>query len=561
MNRLTDEKIDEFIKSKFKNDNQISDKANSVFLNFNPKHYNDQFRNTSAEHAENNNEQTVKHEIKDKSNNTDKKIIEVNFYQKLNRILSVAAVSLTVVLVGGSVLYFNKGGKIGLNNQPQVITYNQKTLVQNEKMEVSNEKVLKEVENGFVKAYMLGKRDIGINLTSEYWNEYGNEFTSTDCYKVANITENVSDIFVGEISGSGLPYVFLLMEDETVQYVDLHCYTNNVFYFEATKLEGLYDVVELEQKTRKFSYSNTDYKYVNAIRSDGLRKEIEIGEVNDWYDNVIKNFDNLNKKYIEAHNKTSIPDDGKGDYTVDNITYLQVNGEYRYAYYLKDGKFYRVEKSSAKEECLADGCSGYTLDNSDGRISVLLNKDYIIYENDKNIIYNENDVDRSGRQIAEKSSDGIVLESRENGNLILMLEIGQLEKMGISQNETRIRENVRYNIYGLGENIYNSKINKNVADVKVFTIGNVAPDDTLSIIYAKKDDTIVCIDLIDAIKFSDLHRTRLVLKGSSNVEEFKSDFVYEEKDGAQVVKYVTVFTIERVTNDIYNNREINYNNY
>ena len=58
-----------------------------------------------------NNVQSEKHETNNKTNNMNNaghKIIEVNFYKKLNRILSVAAVSLTVVIVGGTAIYFNK---------------------------------------------------------------------------------------------------------------------------------------------------------------------------------------------------------------------------------------------------------------------------------------------------------------------------------------------------------------------------------------------------------------------------------------------------------------------
>ncbi len=389
MNRLTDEQMDKIIKAKFKNDNQISDKANSVFANFNLKN-NNQFNNDSVEQIKTNNEQTIKHEIKDKSqtiNNVGKKIIEVSFYQKLNRILSVAAVSLTVVLVGGSVLYFNKGGKNNSINQSETITYNQKYLVQNEKLEVSNEKINKEVEHGFVKVYMLGKQDIGINLTSTYWNQFDVEVKSTDCYKVANITENVSDIFIGEIGGAGMPYVFLLMEDGTIEYVDLHCYRNNVFFFEATKIEGLNDVVGFEQKSRKYSYSNTDYEYVNAIRKDGLRKEIEIGIVNNWNDIETVNFNKLNEKYIKAHNKEAIVDDGKGDFTVDNADYYRINGETEYIYCKRNNNLYRIRKSDYNEECIATGINGMARDNADGRISFYVGDRYEIYSLDKNIVF------------------------------------------------------------------------------------------------------------------------------------------------------------------------------
>ena len=390
MNRFTDEQIDKIIKAKFKNDNQISDKANSVFANFNPKQHNNQFSKNYVEQT--NKQQDIKHEIKGKSqnNNIGKKIIEVSFYQKLNKILSVAAVSLTVVLVGGSVFYFNKDRIDKGNNQTETIVYNQTYLVKNEKLELSNEKIYKEVENGFVKAYMLGKCDIGINLTSKYWDEYDKEVSTTDCYKVDNINENVSDIFIGEIGDVGIPYIFLLMEDGTIQYIDLHFYENNEFYFIATKLEGLDNVIGFEQKLRKYSYSTTDYPYVNAIRSDGLRKEIEIGILNDWNDNETINYNKLNEKYIKAHNKEYI-DDGKGDYTVDNITYLHVNGEDEYVFFKKDDKFYRVTKSTSKEECIASGVYGFVRNNPDGRISVYVSDNYEIFSLDKNIVFRTKD--------------------------------------------------------------------------------------------------------------------------------------------------------------------------
>ncbi|MBR2786651.1 MAG: hypothetical protein IKD76_04060 [Clostridia bacterium] len=373
MNKLTNEQMDEIIKAKFKSDRQISDKANSVFENFKQGQYNNPFINNFS-----------------KEDNKDGL-----FYQKLNRILSVAAVSLTVVLVGGSALYFNKGNVFNQNNinnnssQGESVVYNQTNLVKNEKLEFSNEQVLKEVEKGFVKVYMLGKRDVAINLTSTYWNEFNNEFTSTACYKIANITKNVLDIFIGEISGAGLPYVFLLMEDGTVEYVDLHCYTNREFYFTTSRIDGLNDVVAFEQKLRNYSYSTAEYQYVNAIRSDGLRKEIEIGIVNNWYDNETVNFNKLNDKYIKVHNKVAVPDDGQGDYTVDNITYLCVNGEYSYAYFKRDNKFYRIDRSNAKEECLAEGVLGYVRSGSDGRLNISLADTYFIYALDKNIVFKE----------------------------------------------------------------------------------------------------------------------------------------------------------------------------
>ena len=446
MNKLTNEQMDQIIKAKFKDDNTIPDKVNSVFVKFKSKLYNDQLRKKSVvlnetKEIEKPTKDNINNETKFKNTNGAKgKIIKVDFYKRINRILSVAAVTFTVVLIGGSVVYLNKNDNNIINNpnnpsNPTEITeYSKTNLVKNEKLEMSNEKVYKHVENKFITAYMLGKRDIGINLTSKYWNEFNTEVLSTDCYKVDGINEDISDIFIGEIGGYGLPYVFLLTENGTIQYVDLHCYTNNVFYFTATKLEGLDNVVGFEQKIRKYSYSNSDYEYVNAIRNDGLRKEIEIGMVNNWNDKESVNYNKLNEKYVQAHNSEKIIDDGKGDFSVDGITYLQVNGEQKYVYYYKDNKFYRVQRDNMSKECLASGVNGFMRDNPDGRISVSLCENYEVYSLDKNIIFkaneqiiNEvsnnadlketNDAEKTEKtEETEPSSDNIKQETEETRN-------------------------------------------------------------------------------------------------------------------------------------------------
>ena len=89
MNRLNDEQMDRIIKEEMKKDTFISEKANSIFSNFNPQLE----------------EKAVKNEDIERDN---KNVINAVFYKRLNKILSVAAVSLTVVLVGGTTLYFKE---------------------------------------------------------------------------------------------------------------------------------------------------------------------------------------------------------------------------------------------------------------------------------------------------------------------------------------------------------------------------------------------------------------------------------------------------------------------
>ena len=87
MNDFEEAKIDKIIKSRIKKDNYISNQANSVFENFK----NSEIRN-KKDKAESIKQNAVK--------TTKNKVVQLSFYQKLNRVLSVAAVSLTVVLIG-----------------------------------------------------------------------------------------------------------------------------------------------------------------------------------------------------------------------------------------------------------------------------------------------------------------------------------------------------------------------------------------------------------------------------------------------------------------------------
>ena len=381
MNDFEETKIDKIIKSKLKKDDYISNKANSVFENF---------KYSEIRNKENKTENIKQNTVKTANN----KVVQVSFYQKLNRVLSVAAVSLTVVLVGGTALYFNRNEQ---NNQPgsnsQSIVYNQKYLVKNETLQFSNEQILKEVENSFVKAYIVGERDVGIKLTSTYWDESDGEHSFEECYKVDNINKNVKDIFIGNIgSYGGTPYVFLIMEDDTIEYVDLYNSNNNMRYFESKPIEGLNNVVGLEQTSRKFSYSDTDYSYVNAIRNDGLRKEIEIGVVNNWNNSVSEEFNELNKKYIDTHDGKAIQNDGKGDFYVDGVLYISVRGENQYLYSYRgdymNHELYRVDANTREEKCLATGLDAIVTSDGEGKISVYFREDnYKIYELDKNVVF------------------------------------------------------------------------------------------------------------------------------------------------------------------------------
>ena len=570
---------DEFIKRKFKEDTVISDRANNVFKNFEKQIYDESIKNNPINNVSNlnntintdfhtNMNKVQKNNIENMSNNYNNKdnVSDFMFYKKLNKILSVAAVFLCAIVIGaGTFLYNRKPNIESINITTKSVT------VKNEELKFENEQVLKESENEYVKASLIGKKDVAIQLKDKFIKSYGVNLSSNKQYKVNNITKNVSDIFVGSIISEDRPYVMLVMEDGTAESIqildDNFSISNNYeFYFcSQGKISGLSDVAGFEQKTRNFSYSNSKYYYINAIRKDGKRKEVELGYYNDWDDETKILFNSLNEANISRHQEEeNTKKYGKdyykyteSDYEYNNITVLnQKNG---FAYYKDNDNFYRINKSTGEETLLASGVSGTVRDNSDGRITVLLKQSYKIYETDNEIIYNEFGVDRLKRVVSSRSVDGINIELRENGSLTLLFELGQFERMNIKSDETKLHENVRYNIYGLGEDVYDKDLRNSYAHAKVFAIGNVGPENVLSIVYAKFDDTVVCMDIVQMIKSSDIHLTKKVIKDASNVESFKEEAVYKEENGEKVLDYNTIFTIERRENVTFYNREINYN--
>lgn len=534
---------DEYIKKKMKEDESIPDSVNAVFEKFKSE-------NLVKENITNTN----------KTNSYDK-IKEILDYKRMNRILSIAAVFLCVFIVGTGAIIYNK--KIGEENTNINISTNSLN-GNNQGLKYNSEEIINEYENHLVKVFLVKNQDVVIQLKDEFIKQYNLNLSSENQYKVENVDKKVKDIFVGCIVDNKTPYVFLLMEDGTIETVqilyDIVIPSGNYqFNFKSQGIvEGLYDVVGFEQQTRKFSNTADLYYYVNAIRKDGVKKEIEVGRYNDWNDKSRRTFDSLNQEYMKYTEPNAVTDDGTNDKVEGNKTIYNLKIDDKYSYYMLNNNFYRINNSTKAEECLANGVNAVFRDNADGKLSVALNKNYTINIVDENIIYNEYDVDNISQFDSSLGYGKVQMEIRTNGSLIVLFEVGSFEELGIHKNETNIKENVRYNVYGESVGVYDSTTNNTVADAKAMYIDKVYPSSTLSLVYAKKDDTIVCIDLKDAIKKSNFHTVKKVITGASNVEAFKTDVVYDNVDGQQVEKYRTIFTIERRENVTFYNREINY---
>lgn len=353
---------DNFIKKKFEEDNYISEQANDVFKKFqnsisNSKVTNQMYNRISNQESshidsqlnsqinnQNNNRFSshVNNFASSQSNNTKNEYNnpEIIFYRRMNRFLSVAAVFLCAIIVGTGTIIYNRKNKV---ENIDIVT--KSTSVRNEELKFSSEQVTKFHENDLIKVSLIGSRDVAIQLKQAFIELYDLNLSPYKQYKVNNISKDVKDVFVGNIVSDKTPYVMLLMDDETVEYIqiledDFSSESRYEFNFESKgRINGLYNVVAFEQSSRYYSYSSDVYYYINAIKEDGQKREIDIGYYNGWDSNTTNVFDELNKKYIdkyeqeqqkriqkEKEKKTSLKDSFKVTYETIGVRNITVGG-------------------------------------------------------------------------------------------------------------------------------------------------------------------------------------------------------------------------------------------
>ena len=544
---------DDFIKKKFQEDDVITDKVNKVFEDFK--------KNSSKYIGDSKSISELKKNTNNKNQN--EKVISFFTYQNINKFLSVAAVFLCVVLVGMGTLLKNRSTEI---ENIDIIT--KSVSVKNQELMFSNEEVLKYSENNLVKASIIGDRQIAIQLKENFINLYNLNLSSEKQYEVTNINKNVKDVFVGCMISFDTPYVLLIMEDGTVECIqilyDRVVPTDNYEFnfFSQGKILGLYDVVGFEQCYRNYTNSNTLYYYINAIREDGKKKEIELGYFNNWNDDTSITYNMLNQKYIDKEEEKEVSDDEVDNKTNSekensNIKYIQSETDSNIAYYLENSDLYKIDLKTNNSIAIASGVTSFYKEE-EGQLMAWLDEEYAINEIDYNIIFSEYDVSKASRVVEMKASDTIKVELKDDGSLTLQLLEGALEKLGL-KGKTDIKENVRYNIFAESEGVFNKK-GYQIADAKTFIVGNIGPDEILSLVYAKTNDTIVCIDLKEAISSNNLSLKRLSVQGIKNIQVFIEDVLYGTSEKGEKVKlYTTVFVIYREKNGNVARRDLSYN--
>lgn len=551
---------DDFIRKKMQEDNYIPKKVNNVFENFkkNPSKFVN-FNINTLETDDDYIEASKNRKKSDRHNeNNHQNLQNTSFftYKNINKFLSVAAVFLCIILVGMGTLLKNRPTEI---ENIDIIT--KSVSVKNHELMFSNEEVIKCSENNLVKASLIKDNQVAIQLKENFINLYNLNLSSDKQYEVSNITKNVEDVFVGCMVSFDIPYVLLVMEDGTAECIQIlngisvHRQDYEFNFYSQGKINGLYNVVGFEQCTRNYANSNKLFYYINAIRADGKRKEIDLGYYNDWNDTSTITFDIVNEKYLNKNTENGNINDKTNNEVRDNedeninknIEYIQSQTDSNISYYLDNSNLYKLDKTSNSTSCIASGVTSFYKDE-DGKLMAWLDENYTINKTDYNILFSEFDVSKANRVVEMKSSDEIKVELKDDGSLTFQLSKGGLKRLGL-EGKTNIRENVRYNFYDDIEDVYNEETGNYVADAKTFIIGLMGPDETLSIVYAKKNDTIVCIDLKAAISENNLHLRRVAMYGIDNIQAFKEDILYRTiEDGGREEWYRTIWAIQRLEN-------------
>ena len=275
---MLDDEKDLLIKKKLQQDKTISSKANDIFKNFEKEYL------TSDENKSKSTE--------DKDTKSNDNVIELkthSFLRKIRNFTAVAASFLVAISVGtGVAIYSNVNGNKGNTDYTTINIDNGSTASDYTVAEVKNEEVKVEEnvekrvhENNLIKAVLTTDGNVAIQLKKDFLDYHKLKVDTTKMYKVSNITGNIKDIFVCSMVSKEIPYVLLLMEDGTVEVIQIlneettgtKEYKFN--FYDQGKIAGLKNVEKLEEKTEPLVDSEKDFYYVNAIMKDGSKKQIE----------------------------------------------------------------------------------------------------------------------------------------------------------------------------------------------------------------------------------------------------------------------------------------------
>ena len=509
---MSDEEKDLFIKKKLQQDKTISSKANDIFKNF-ENQYLTSDENKSIETDDKNNRDS-------KKSNSNDNVVELkthSFFRTIRNFTAVAASFVVAISVGAGVAIYSNGN-VNKNSESDYSTVNidKSTTasdytvaeVKNEEVKVEENVEKKVHENNLIKAVLTNDGNVAIQLKKDFLEYHKLKADTTKMYKVSRINGNVKDVFVCSMVSKEFPYVLLLMEDNTVEVVQILNEKTTATggtkgyefeFYDQGKIEGLKNIESFEEKTEPWVDSQKEFYYVNAIKKDGTRKQID-------------NLERVNMNDVSTNRVTFKSQDGEKTYSIyaDESDYIQAfgwAGASNNVYYINDNCLYHKSLVDGSEIKLATGVDSIDTDE-DGYIIVRLKFTNFIHRYDQYVKFKQYNV-TDAKVVDKKEDDNFVVCLKADGSITIEMKKGSKDKIGAKE---YFKENYIYNFYasGYSVHVYNEYSNYDsrkqgsnyYSNATAIYLDKVGTKEHTYLAFATKNNEVVIVDLYLFVKDS-----------------------------------------------------------
>lgn len=509
---MSDEEKDLFIKKKLQQDKTISSKANDIFKNF-ENQYLTSDENKSIETDDKNNRDS-------KKSNSNDNVVELkthSFFRTIRNFTAVAASFVVAISVGAGVAIYSNGNvnkkaesDYSTVNIDKSTTASDYTVaeVKNEEVKVEENVEKKVHENNLIKAVLTTDGNVAIQLKKDFLEYHKLKADTTKMYKVSRITGKVKDVFVCSMVSKEFPYVLLLMEDNTVEVVQILNEKTTATggtkgyefeFYDQGKIEGLKNIESFEEKTEPWVDSQKEFYYVNAIKKDGTRKQID-------------NLERVNMNDVSTNRVTFKSQDGEKTYSIyaDESDYIQAfgwAGASNNVYYINDNCLYHKSLVDGSEIKLATGVDSIDIDE-DGYIIVKLKFTNFIHRYDQYVKFKQYNV-TDAKVVDKKEDDNFIVCLKSDGSITIEMKKGSKDKIGAKE---YFKENYIYNFYasGYSVHVYNEYSNYDsrkqgsnyYSNATAIYLDKVGTKEHTYLAFATKNNEVVIVDLYLFVKDS-----------------------------------------------------------
>lgn len=501
---LNNEK-DNNIKKELQKDKYISKQANDVFQNF--YRMNSYEASNQTEKITNDSEKTNYKEIHIKSNN--------KMLFRWKALISLAA-SFVIVFSAGIAVYVNKDKINNYNSNLGASNENTQTsmtsiiggknaadykciVVKNNEVIIVESDILKSSENELIKVSLTNEGTLAIQLKQDFINIYNLKLDTDKYYEVNGTNKSIKDIFAGYIENSYTPYVFILLDDGTVQYVQVlnsDVSKNDddeleLYFYNKGQILGLENIIKFEQR-KEYRKGNL-YYFVVAISSTGVQKEIELGKYNDMTDGL------ENKVWYTTR-------DGKDTYYANKENYIQTpgwNADYNGIYHIKDNDLYYADLINGGEVKLIEDVEkiwrNKSLNGDTANVAVKLKDNSKILKEDNYLTLIGNATSEAN-VIETKEDENMIAYLHEDGHITIMFKSGGIDR--ITKNSSGvIKENVKYD-FSLKMDMYKNPEQKFKATA--IYVGKIGAKGKECLAFATDENIVEMIDITKYLEETDL---------------------------------------------------------